>query len=142
MIEAAVFQFDLFYANLPSSPNREATHHWTKRSRERRECRESTALQARSQRTFQRIATLQAPIELHLEVTRGKDGGRRTDLGNLVHQLKAVIDGIVDAGWMPDDGPNTLTGLSVEQRRADKTEADLRGVRVRVTLESPKPLPM
>lgn len=124
-------EFTITLASLPASPNAERTRHWAARYGEVKVCRDFSFMQALSIRRKRRLEPMQEPCELQLSVVRGKDGGRRTDLGNLTHQLKAVIDGIADAGWLKNDGPEYLTRLTVVQHRDDA----IRGVEVRVSVQ-------
>jgi hypothetical protein len=96
-----------------------------------RECREQAWVQAQAALADHLRAKRGSKRRLEFNVGRGKNGGRRTDLGNLVHQLKAVIDGIADAGWLDGDGPDALVGLFVAQFRTDRFQ----GVEIWVTIE-------
>lgn len=76
--------------------------HWRVKAKRVSEVRQATALLTRSAHVppLKHIS-----VEMHYQ-PRDK---RRRDPLNLVATLKAVEDGIVDAGVIPDDNPNYLT---------------------------------
>ena len=44
------------------------------------------------------------PVEIHVQPVVA--GGNRADAGACYEVVKAFVDGLVDAGLMPDDGPD------------------------------------
>jgi hypothetical protein len=50
--------------------------------------------------------------------------GVLADCGSHFPPLKATIDGIVDAGLLPDDGPEYVRAITMAAPRRDKTEPE------------------
>lgn len=80
------------------TPNLNRREHWAKEARLRREWRQAVALMARSARipAYERVL-----VALHYAPAMI----RRRDPDNLVAALKPAVDGLVDAGVIPDDTP-------------------------------------
>lgn len=76
-------------------------HHMVRAERTR-EIRQRANLAARPKRVHMDRA--------HLTVGIGWPDKRRRDAHNLIPTLKAAIDGIVAAGWLPDDDDAHLIG--------------------------------
>lgn len=81
--------------------------HWRVRAARTRYWRSLTLLQARSRLntgTWQRLQS--ARIEIRLDWP----DARRRDPANWAPTAKAIVDGLVDAGLLPDDDHTHLTG--------------------------------
>ncbi|MGB3483991.1 MAG: hypothetical protein WBB07_17465 [Mycobacterium sp.] len=83
---------DLPWKRPPLSSNQRL--HWAKKACITREIRQAAALLSRNAPRAERLV-----ITLHY---RPRDR-RRRDRGNLYPTVKALVDGIVDAGVVPDD---------------------------------------
>lgn len=72
--------------------------HWARKARITRELRHEAAVRARSMRLgpYRHIT-----VTLHYQPR----DNRRRDRGNLMPTHKALLDGLVDAGVVPDDNP-------------------------------------
>lgn len=81
--------------------NANAREHWAAKARKTRDLRQLAALKARTLPTMDRA---------HLLVHVGWPDKRRRDADNIRPTLKALIDGIVDAGVLPDDSDAHLIG--------------------------------
>ena len=100
--------WSLRYEARPWSVNQQVRMHWSwkhERVAEWRHAFEQLALAA--QLPELEAATVSCRAQL------GK-GGRRYDAGNDYYALKAALDGIVDAGVLPDDGPNYVHAVTLE----------------------------
>lgn len=96
---ARVWAIRLPYVKPPLSLN--ARQHWAARARETRRVRSDVRLLVRAAR----VPAL-ARVRVQLEYT--PRDARRRDTDNLVATLKAVCDGVVDAGVVPDDTPEFM----------------------------------
>lgn len=93
---------ELPYRTPPLSLN--DRHHWSVAARKKAEVREATFWLAKAQK----IPVLQRPtVVLHYSP---RNRGRR-DAVNLTATSKPAIDGLVDAGVLPDDTPEFVDEL-------------------------------
>lgn len=83
------------------------TAHWSQRSRRTKLIRIKANLIARSQL---RAGTLTPVNRAHVEATVCIPTNSRHDPGNAAPTVKAIIDGLVDAGVLPDDDKTHLIG--------------------------------
>ena len=60
---------------------------------------------------------------VHVVVTLSFADGRRRDVHNWLPTVKACIDGMVDAGLVPDDDDTYLVGPDLRRGRTAKREA-------------------
>lgn len=86
----------------PWSINQERTKHWSWRSKRVRWWRDTANVWARRAQLGP-----QPPAVIH--VTLPFDRGARRDPSNYLPAVKAIIDGLVDAGLWPDDTPEWVT---------------------------------
>lgn len=86
----------------PWSINQERTKHWSWRSKRVRWWRDTANVWARKAQHG-----AQPPAVIH--VTLPFDRGARRDPSNYLPAVKAIIDGLVDAGLWPDDTPEWVT---------------------------------
>ncbi len=91
------------YATPPLSLN--GRMHWATKARITAEIRTFVALSCRG--IFQ-VVTADARM-IHVELIYTPRDSRRRDRDNLVATLKPCIDGLVDAGIVPDDSPEYVT---------------------------------
>lgn len=89
----------LSFSKPPLSANQRL--HWAKRATITKQVRQEAAWRARSKKL---PAMRACQVTLHY---RPRDN-RRRDADNLVPTLKALCDGLVDAGLVPDDTPNYM----------------------------------
>jgi hypothetical protein len=85
------------------SVNSSYRSHWREQAAITRHYREWACLLARKK------PPLTAPVTVHVQ-PHTKDN-RLADAGNSFHVAKAAIDGFVDAGMLPGDGPKVVTEL-------------------------------
>lgn len=83
--------------------------HWGETRRMTAEWREAFAWLARSQK---RVRLERVEIEAWIVMR-----GRLADAGNHLPAVKAAIDGLVDAGVIPDDGPANVARLILNAPR-------------------------
>ncbi|MFM1964922.1 MAG: phage Tortellini [Actinomycetota bacterium] len=76
--------------------------HWATKARGVKEVRGTTA-------TLARVLQIPACESIHVQLHYVPRDGRRRDADNLVGTLKPCIDGLVDAGVVPDDSPEYVT---------------------------------
>lgn len=76
--------------------------HWATKARGVREVRGTVA-------TLAKVLHIPACQRIHIELHYVPRDGRRRDQDNLVATLKPCIDGLVDAGIVPDDSPEYVT---------------------------------
>mgnify|MGYP003111927860 CR=1 FL=1 len=90
----------------PWTVNAERTWHFHKRAKAVRECRERFAWLAKERKIpkLQKIKVSVVPL--------AKDKRGIQDVGACLPAVKAAIDGIVDAGIIPDDNPDHLVALT------------------------------
>ena len=93
----------LDYEQAPISLNRERNMHWSYRNRATQEWRQAFAVLARAQH----VPHLDA-IHLDVHVTMR---GKLQDVVNCYPSAKAAIDGLIDAGVIPDDDPAHLLSV-------------------------------
>jgi crossover junction endodeoxyribonuclease RusA len=100
-------ELSFFLQGHPPLPNRSQYLHWARKSRETKVWRTAAFYAARS--AF-RDSTLdgQALHPVRIDVRFFYKVRRTRDRANMVASLKPVIDGLVDARIMPDDGPEWL----------------------------------
>lgn len=104
----------------PWSVNAQVRWHYMQRAQVVREWRTAWALLARQQQ----VPALQAcTVEVLTQVAKP---GRLHDAGNEFYAAKAAIDGLVDAGVLPNDTPKHLHAITFH--------APMRGDRTRMTL--------
>lgn len=90
--------------------------HWRVRSSRTKMWRQLAHLSARNaiQRgVFPRLQWAQVDVWFALP------SGRRRDVGNLYPTVKAVMDGLVDAGLLPDDDDTHLSGPHMHRLTGD-----------------------
>jgi crossover junction endodeoxyribonuclease RusA len=95
---SAIFHFP----GRPPRVNTNRRDHWGKES-VTKHYRDWAAVEAHGKRP------LQPPVEVHAQPVT--IDGRRADAGACFEVVKAIIDGLVDAGLIPDDGPNIVKCL-------------------------------
>ena len=90
----------------PWTANAERTWHFQKRARVVREARERFVWLARSERIppLQRISVAAVPLV--------KNRRSMPDVGACFPAVKAAVDGLVDAGVIPDDSPQHVHSIS------------------------------
>lgn len=88
-------------------------HHWSVNREVARYWRQVAAITARN-------ANIPPMGRAHITVTFHKATARRYDPGNLAPVSKAIVDGIVDAGILPDDSSEYLVGP--DHRAGQKTD--------------------
>jgi crossover junction endodeoxyribonuclease RusA len=76
--------------------------HWATKARAVKEVRSTTA-------TLARVLRIPACERIHVTLHYIPRDGRRRDQDNIVATLKPCIDGLVDAGIVPDDSPDYVT---------------------------------
>lgn len=50
-------------------------------------------------------------LPVHLTLT--PHGGRKRDIDNFSFTVKVIIDGLVKAGWLPDDTDEYISGITI-----------------------------
>jgi len=118
-----------FLAGHPPHDNETRRWHWAKRSREMRVWRDAANWGARGAYRDSTFAGEPRPSRIHV-VFRYRVK-RTRDVANLVASLKPVIDGIVDARMLVDDGPAWLPGGPTVEEVVDPKGFD--GIEVTVT---------
>lgn len=95
-------------AGKPWTTNEERkSRHWANRARRTRAWRESFAWRAKPHRAAHgTLSTATITVQPH------QSRGRLADTAAHNPAAKAAIDGIVDAGLLPDDGPTHLTAIT------------------------------
>jgi len=76
---------------------------------------------------------LKPMTRVHLHVFVGWPDRRRRDVPNLWPTIKALVDGIVDAGILPDDNDDVVTALTF--RRSGELHAAKDTVALSIVLE-------
>ena len=76
--------------------------------------REIKAWRHAAQAVSQYLGPMNLPVEIEAIPTQ-PDGRWAADTGAALPALKAVIDGLVDAGLIPDDGPDTVTAITMRR---------------------------
>lgn len=82
--------------------NQRARHRW--QTKERRLWRDAAYTWAHAQKLPKNLA------KVHITATLSFTDRRRRDVGNYSPTLKAVVDGLVDYGLIPDDNDKHLIG--------------------------------
>ncbi len=98
-------EWKLEYEQRPVSLNAERKKHWTARQKTSAEWREAFAVLA---------VTKGVPALPYISVdvvVEQKGNGKLQDVGNCYPSAKAAIDGLVDAGVIPDDTPEHLLSI-------------------------------
>lgn len=112
---------DTWVINLPYSRpplNMNQRLHWSKKARLTKNVRSSTFFLARSQR-------IPACEHIHVQLHYVPRDNRRRDPSNLIATQKPAIDGLVQAGVVPDDTPAYVTEAMPKIHPAD-TSANVR----------------
>lgn len=120
-----------FFTSRDSLINSNDRLHWRVKAKKTRALRDFVAVLAWQQ--LHPVTTRQ-----HITVTFGFTNNNRRDVDNLQPTSKAWIDGIVDAGILPDDNDNWCMGpdLRTGPPSPDMDRpAPLRRVHVTITLE-------
>lgn len=94
----------LRFPGRPPTHNMGRNEHWSNRMRMVHQYRGDACFLARSH------APMNPPVVI--EVQPGTKDNRRADTGACFDAVKAAIDGLVDAGIIPDDGPDIVTRLT------------------------------
>lgn len=89
-------------------------HHWTVRNRITQAWRTAAAWQARADR----LRPVDGPVHIEALICRGDS--RRYDLDGHVPTLKACVDGLRDAGVLPEDSTEHVPTLTL--RAGPKTD--------------------
>lgn len=110
----------LVVSGRPISLNAERGGHWRQRHTATAAWREQAAMLARQHLTP--IAPLALPIIIEAFPVQK---GRLPDAGNSYPTVKAIVDGIVDAGIISDDDPENVASIVLQApRRCTKGEAE------------------
>lgn len=98
-------EFTVVYERRPWSVNEQVRWHWSRRASTVNEWRMAFGLLARQSR----IPRLQGITV----AARTQTSGRLYDAGNDYYAVKAAVDGLVDAGVIPNDTPRYLHSLTL-----------------------------
>lgn len=98
--------FDYKYPSLNEYINA-CRSHWSRGARMKRECDAATALMVR----MQRVKPVTGPVRIRFV---WHERTARRDWDNIRFAAKFVLDGLVKAGVLPDDGQAWVRGLSDE----------------------------
>lgn len=96
--------------------NANQREHWAKKAAKTREWRSAAFAVACS--VPRRRRTFTTPV--HITCTVHKTRAGRFDVANLARTSKAIVDGLVDAGVIPDDNNDWVTGP--DMRAGDKRD--------------------
>ena len=96
--------WEIEYQQRPWTTNKERTEHHMTRAKRVKEWREAFAWLARAQR----IPPL---VSARIAAKPWQKGGVLQDVAACNPAVKAAIDGLVDAGVLPDDSPAYLTSV-------------------------------
>ncbi len=103
-----------FLTGHPPHDNETRRWHWGKRSREMKIWREAAKWACREAYGKSDMLGVFKPVRIHVRFLYRVH--RTRDVANLIASLKPVIDGMVDARMLRDDGPTWLPGgPSVEE---------------------------
>lgn len=81
-----------------------AREHWAPRAKKTRHWRHAAHIVARNHLTTRRKQPLPTPVDIQLAIHKAPGPNRRWDPPNIGAPTgKAIIDGLVDAGLIPDD---------------------------------------
>ena len=119
--------FVVFVDGIPPSPNELRRAHWSLRADQAEQWRTAAKLLALD-KINREGWTMPEHAAIELVAVCATD--LRRDPDNFVAACKPIIDGLVDAGVLPDDSFAVLGSLSVRQER-DRSRRS--GVRVTVT---------
>lgn len=108
----------LFYPERPWTVNAERTWHHMKRAKIVREWRDAFCWLAREAK----IPRLRSMV---VHVTPTLPDKRMQDVAACLGAAKAAIDGITDAGVLPEDSPQYVHSLTFHAPLVDKTNAGL-----------------
>lgn len=98
--------WELTHLARPVSLNAERAQHWTRRAASTNEWRTAFFWLAKEQK----ISKLdQVAIEVYVE----SSNRRLADVGAAWPSVKAAIDGLTDAGVIPDDGPAHVLAVTI-----------------------------
>lgn len=84
--------------------NANQRQHWAPRAAVTKQLRQMAAIAARGQR----VGSEQA----HLKIAVGWPDKRRRDVANIAPTIKALVDGAIDAGLLPDDSDKHIVETS------------------------------
>lgn len=98
-------RWSLFYPSRPWAANDERRWHWATRSAKVREWREAFAQLARVER-MPRLERVRVVVVPHVRNRRSL-----ADVAACAGAVKASVDGLVDAGVLPDDTPDVVVEL-------------------------------
>lgn len=96
--------WELTYPKRPWTTNRERNWHFHARAKVVKEWRDAF-------KDLSYAAGIPPLLSMRIEATPHAPTRRTMDIGNCYPAVKAAIDGIVDAGVIPDDSLPWLTGL-------------------------------
>lgn len=100
--------------------------HWSVAQSKRAELRQLAALESRRQGVGARVAPVHLWVEFHFPDRRGRD------LDNI--EIKGAIDGLVDAGILPDDSRQVIPTVT---RHAGEGRSDKGTLRLEISLYDP-----
>lgn len=80
--------------------------HWANKARISRDWRTTTEVIARNHAILNKLALPLPPGRIDIGFVVGAN--RRRDRDNLAPTTKAIVDGLVDAGWWADDDQDTV----------------------------------
>lgn len=102
-VETVTFRYEVRPWTL--NQERRGTTHWSQRAKMVAEWREAFAWLASSCKVKFTV------VEVHVRIGMRKP---LADTGNAYGAVKAAIDGLVDVGVLPDDGPNVISRLCMD----------------------------
>jgi len=105
-MEPAAHTLTFFLAGYPPLPNKTISWNWHQRGREAKVWRSAANYAARAAYADSMLGGSMKPVRI--DVTFFYRQRRVRDRMNMVASLKPVVDGLVDACIIPDDGPEWL----------------------------------
>lgn len=116
LCERLFFPDDTIYRievpGIPPSPNASSGRHWGTIARDRRKFRGDAKLLA-----LPFVRARGQPLDrVRITITIVRHGGRPFDPDAAISLVKPIIDGIVDAGLLRDDGPRYVEYAPAQQR--------------------------
>lgn len=104
-----------FFAPIaPWSQNQERRMHWSWRAERQAAFKEATAMALRKFGTAELRADIDEAERVHIQIHILFSTNRRRDCHNFVSTVgKAVVDGIVMAGWIVDDSDEYVEAVEV-----------------------------
>lgn len=84
-------------------------HHWRKKAERTRYWRQLAAVCVHAAQVEQLTG------RVHITVTFAWPDRRRRDVGNLAPTVKAIVDGLVDGGLLPDDDDKHVLGPDIRR---------------------------